>query len=61
MAVTPPLKGKYKDQYEAWRQEVKQNNGVVKSATDHCTPPGMPSIMSLPQYPYEFLFTRPAG
>jgi hypothetical protein len=53
----PALKGKYKTEYEAWRQAVKENHGVVKSAVSHCTPPGMPGIMSLPQYPYEFLFT----
>ena len=53
-----PLKGKYKAEYEAWRAEVKANNGVVKTtATSYCSPPGMPRIMGLPQYPYEFLFT----
>ena len=53
----PALKGEYKAKYEAWRQAVRDNHGVVKSAVSHCTPPGMPGIMSLPQYPYEFLFT----
>ncbi len=57
MPPPPPLKGKYKDQYEAWKADVRANNGVVKSAASHCMPPGMPGIMSLPQYPYEFLFT----
>ena len=53
----PMLKGKYKAQYEAWRERIHANNGVDKSATSHCTAPGLPMIMSLPQYPYEFLFT----
>ena len=53
----PPLKGAYKDQYEAWRARILANNGVDKSAGSHCTAPGMPGIMGLPQYPYEFLFT----
>ena len=53
----PALKGKYKEQYEAWRARIKANNGVDKSVTSHCTAPGLPQIMSLPQYPYEFLFT----
>ena len=57
MMATPPFKGKYKEQYDAWREEVKKNNGEVKSTGSHCTPPGMPMIMGLPQYPYEFLFT----
>ena len=53
----PPLKGRYKADYDTWRAEVKANNGVVKSAVSHCMPPGMPGIMGLPQYPYEFLVT----
>ena len=54
----PPLKGSYKDHYDAWRAEVKANNGVVRTTnSSYCTPPGMPAIMSLFQYPYEFLFT----
>ena len=57
MMSTPPLKGAYKARYDAWREEAKKNNGEVKSTTSHCTPPGMPMIMGLPQYPYEFLFT----
>lgn len=53
----PRLKGKYKDQLEAWRQEVVKNNGVVKDTSSHCSPPGMPIFMQIPQYPFEFLFT----
>jgi hypothetical protein len=56
-APPPPLKGKYLDQYNAWKANIKANSGVVKSTTSHCTPPGMPAIMSMFQYPYEFLFT----
>ncbi len=56
-APPPPLKGKYLDEYNAWRKTIRENNGVVKSNTSHCTPPGMPAIMAMFQYPYEFLFT----
>ncbi len=57
MPPPPPLKGKYLDGFQAWKAEVRANNGVTKSNTSHCMPPGMPGIMSLPQYPYEFLIT----
>jgi len=53
----PKLKGKYKEKYLAWREEVAKNNGVMKSAASNCSPPGMPVFMQIPQYPYEFLFT----
>ena len=53
----PKLKGQYKAQYDAWRAEVAANHGVVKETTSHCSPPGMPMFMQIPQYPYEFLFT----
>ncbi len=53
----PPLKGKYLQDYQAWKKAVQANHGVLKSNTSHCTPPGMPGIMSIPQYPYEFLMT----
>ena len=53
----PPLKGKYLEDYNAWKKAIRDNNGVVKASTSHCTPPGMPAIMSMFQYPYEFLIT----
>ena len=53
----PKLKGKYKEQYDAWRKAIAANHGVEKSATSHCSPPGLPGIMQIPQYPFEFLFT----
>ena len=53
----PQLKGDYLARYDAWRQEVADNNGVVPRARSNCSPPGMPGIMQLAQYPYEFLFT----
>ena len=56
-APAPPLKGKYLEDYNAWKKAIRDNNGVVKSAASHCMPPGMPAIMSMFQYPYEFLFT----
>ncbi len=58
---TPPkLKGKYKAAYDEWRARIAANNGVDKSERSHCSPPGMPMFMALPQYPYEVLFT-PGG
>ncbi len=53
----PPLKGKYLADYQAWRQAMVSNGGVVKKNTSNCTPPGMPGIMTIGQYPIEFLFT----
>ncbi|MBO9576878.1 MAG: hypothetical protein J7494_14185 [Sphingobium sp.] len=53
----PKLKGKYKAANEAWKAEIAANNGIEKRNRSNCTPPGMPGFMSLPQYPYEFLFT----
>jgi len=53
----PRLKGDYLARYEAWRQAVADNNGVVPRERSNCSPPGMPGIMQLAQYPYEFLFT----
>jgi hypothetical protein len=53
----PVLKGEFLEQQEAWRQEVAANDGVTKRNRSNCSPPGMPRIMQLAQYPYEFLFT----
>ena len=53
--ATPKLKGEYLERYEAWRAEVSANNGVVRQERSNCSPPGMPRIMRLGQYPYEFI------
>ena len=53
----PKLKGEYLERYEAWRAAVAANDGVVPRGRSNCSPPGMPRIMRLGQYPYEFLFT----
>ena len=53
----PALKGKYLQEYQAWQKAVKENNGVVPRIGSNCRPPGMPGIMSIGQYPIEFLFT----
>jgi hypothetical protein len=53
----PKLKGDYLKRYEAWRAEVRANDGVVKTETSSCAPPGVPYLMQINQYPYEFLFT----
>jgi hypothetical protein len=53
----PVLLGEYQAQREAWRQEVLANGGVERRDRSNCSPPGLPRIMRLAQYPYEFLFT----
>ena len=53
----PKLKGEYLERYQAWRAEVAANSGVTRRTRSNCSPPGMPRIMRLGQYPYEFLFT----
>ena len=53
----PHLKGQYLKDYDAWRAQVKANNGVVPAAGSYCLPPGMPRMMTVGQYPIEFLFT----
>jgi hypothetical protein len=53
----PKLKGEYLQRYQDWRARVAANDGVVPRARSNCSPPGMPRIMRLAQYPYEFLFT----
>ena len=53
----PKLKGEYLQRYEAWRAEVAANHGNVRRDRSNCSPPGLPRIMRLGQYPYEFLFT----
>ena len=54
--ATPRLKGEYAQKYEAWRAQVRANEGVTKRERSYCSPPGMPRIMRLAQYPYEFIF-----
>jgi hypothetical protein len=53
----PVFKGVYLARYEAWQDEVRKNNGVVRKETSNCMPPGMPNMMATGQYPIEFLFT----
>ena len=52
----PKLKADYAEKRAAWLAAVKANDGVVPRARSNCSPPGMPRIMRLPQYPYEFIF-----
>jgi hypothetical protein len=56
-ASAPRLRGDYHERLEQWRAEAAANNGVVRRSRSNCSPPGMPRIMQLAQYPYEFLFT----
>jgi hypothetical protein len=53
----PVLKGTYLKDNEAWQKEVKEKGGDVAHHGSYCLPPGMPGIMSVGQYPMEFLFT----
>ena len=55
-AAEPKLKGDYLAKREAWVAEVRANEGVVRRPRSNCAPPGMPRIMRLAQYPYEFIF-----
>jgi hypothetical protein len=55
-APQPKLKGEYLTRYEAWRGAARSAEGVTKRNRSNCSPPGMPRIMRLVQYPYEFLF-----
>lgn len=52
----PKLKGDYAAQWEQWKAELAANDGVVKRDRSNCSPPGLPRIMQLAQYPYEFIF-----
>lgn len=54
---TPALKGKYLEEYQAWKKDADANHGAGKRKGDNCTPPGMPYIMGVAQYPIEFMFT----
>jgi hypothetical protein len=55
--VQPVLKGDYAERFERWRNQVVGNEGVEQRSRSNCSPPGLPKIMQLGQYPYEFLFT----
>jgi hypothetical protein len=54
---TPALKGKYLQDYQQWKKDADANHGAGKKVGDNCTPPGMPYIMGVGQYPIEFFFT----
>jgi hypothetical protein len=52
----PRLKGEYLRRFEEWQRDVAANDGVTRRSRSNCSPPGMPRIMQLAQYPYEFIF-----
>ena len=55
---TPTLKGKYLEDFKAWQRDSEAHHGQGrKVGANNCTPPGMPYIMAVGQYPIEFLFT----
>ena len=56
-ASPPKLKGVYLAAYEKWVADVKAKDGQAATAQSNCLPPGMPSIMAVPQYPIELFFT----
>ncbi len=54
----PMLKGKYLADYEAFKKDMEAHHGMArKKHANNCTPPGMPYLMGVAQYPIEFLFT----
>jgi hypothetical protein len=53
----PSLKDKYLQDYQSWQHAVETKGGQVAHEGSYCTPPGMPGIMGVGQYPIEFLFT----
>jgi hypothetical protein len=53
----PALVGSYLEQFRAWQDEVRANDGVERRTRSNCSPPGMPRVMQLAQYPYEFIFS----
>jgi hypothetical protein len=54
--AAPQPKGEYAEAREAWLAAARDNGGVVPRERSNCSPPGMPRIMRLAQYPYEFIF-----
>ena len=57
VAEKPTLKGKFLEDYQSWQHAVETKGGQVPHEGSYCTPPGMPGIMAVGQYPIEFLFT----
>jgi hypothetical protein len=53
----PQLKGKYLDEYQAYRKATQDNGGTPPREASYCQPPGMPGIMGVGQYPIEFVFS----
>jgi hypothetical protein len=51
----PKLTPAYQQRRDQWLAEVRANDGVERRARSNCSPPGMPRIMRLGQYPYEFI------
>jgi hypothetical protein len=55
--AAPQPKGEYAELRAQWLAAARANDGVVPRARSNCSPPGMPRIMRLAQYPYEFIFS----
>ena len=55
--AAPVPKGEYAERREAWLAEARANAGDERRTRSNCSPPGMPRIMRLAQYPYEFIFS----
>ncbi len=53
----PKLTPEYQARRDQWLAEVQANNGVERRTRSNCSPPGMPRIMRLGQYPYEFILS----
>ncbi len=53
----PAPKGKYKETLETARAYAAAHNGEPLRVVNNCTAPGVPYIMTVGQYPIEWLFT----
>jgi hypothetical protein len=53
----PDPVGPYLEQYNKAKAEAAAHGGEFPHSGSYCTPPGMPYIMGVAQYPIEFLFT----
>jgi hypothetical protein len=53
----PSMKGKYLADYQAFQKDMEAHHGMARKKVSNCTPPGMPYVMNVAQYPIEFLFT----
>jgi hypothetical protein len=56
-AAPPEAKGEYLAKFEAMKKAAAANNGEFPRTASYCSPLGITYLMSLGQYPMEYLFT----